>query len=146
MFGNLFKKKEKVSEAEQTIVQKVNLRKEKVAVELRKKNITSKKARIVFVLDHSGSFRWAYNDGTIQNITERLFPMAMQMDDNGEMEMFLFDDGYKEFSPVTISNLDEYVNNYLIKQGGHYGGTNYEPVITQITKRYGKKQKKRKAK
>lgn len=142
MFENLFRKKETSAPVlQEELVQKVNLRKEKVKVELRKQSISTVKARVVFALDHSGSFEWAYDDGTIQDITERLFPVAMEMDDNEEMEFMLFDNSCKELVPVTLSNLSGYVKNVVMKKGGYFGGTAYEPVISAVTGKYGIKEK-----
>lgn len=139
MLGNLFKKgKETVDE---NLVNKVNLCKEKVKVELRKQNVTMTKARVVFALDHSGSFSWAYENGTIQKITERLFPIAMEMDDDGEMDFMLFDSRYKNLEAVTMNNLGNYVKDVILKKGGYYGGTSYAPVMNAITEKYGKKKK-----
>lgn len=118
---------------------KISLSKELVVTELNHKNISNQKSRIVFALDHSLSLSWAYDDGTIQNITERLFPIAMQMDDNEEMDFKLFDDGYVGLEKVTMQNLDNYVDNIVKKRGGYYGGTSYAPIINAITDEYGTK-------
>lgn len=142
MFGDLFKKKEEAKPVTQEeLVHKVNLSKEKVKVSLKKQNVSATKARVVFALDHSGSLGWAYRNGTIQNVTERIFPIAMEMDDNSELDFMLFDDGYKNLDVVTIDNLNGYVKNVVDKKGGSFGGTSYAPVMEAITEKYGRKEK-----
>ena len=44
-------------------------------------NLTS---RVALVLDFSGSMRNLYKNGTVQSVIERIMPIAMQFDDNGD--------------------------------------------------------------
>ena len=81
---------------------KISLRKEIVSAEVKKHNISVNIARVVFVLDHSGSMRGMYKDGTVQDVLERIFPVAMHFDDNAEMEFYWFDSLYKELEPVNL--------------------------------------------
>ncbi len=118
---------------------KISLRKEMVLDEVKKKKITAATARVVFVLDHSGSMRTMYKDGTVQNILERMFPMAMCFDDNSELEFYWFDNTFKELPVVTEYNLNDYVNDAILSQKDHFGGTEYAPIIQHIVDLYGKK-------
>ena len=120
---------------------KISLRKEMVLDEVKRKNITATIARVVFVLDHSGSMIPMYKDGTVQNVLERIFPVAMCFDDNSELEFYWFDSEYKELPSVTTANLNGYVQNVILSKKEHFGGTCYAPVMEQIVKRYGIKQK-----
>ena len=114
---------------------KISLRKDMVLEEAKKQNISCDKARIVFVLDHSGSMRHLYNNGAIQEVLERVFPLAMAFDDNSEMEFYLFSNSYKEMPSVTSKNLTSYVQkNNLTKE--YWGYTSYSPVIGEVYKRY----------
>lgn len=141
MFNGLLKKKDETKNiSKEEIEYKVNLAKKKIKVELRKQNISMTKARVVFVLDHSYSFKWAYKDGTIQNITERLFPISLEMDDDGKMDFMIFDDDYKNLEAVSMKNIYGYVKN-IVKKIGSYGGTVYSPVMNAIVEKYGKKYK-----
>ena len=118
---------------------KISLRKDIVIEEAKKKNISVQNARVVFALDHSGSMRSMYKDGTVQEILERIFPLAMYFDDNSEMEFYWFDTTYKELEPVNCSSLDGYVEKIILSKNDHFGGTCYAPVMTEIFKRYVKK-------
>ena len=93
-------------------------------------------ARVVFVLDHSGSMRTMYKDGTVQDLLERIFPIAMHFDDNAEMEFYWFDSVYKELDPVNCKNIEGYVQNVILSKNDHFGGTNYAPIMTEILNRY----------
>lgn len=142
--SDLFKKKpvsEKQKLPKNTIsntklAQKISLRKELVIDEVKKHNISVNTARVVFVLDHSGSMRTMYKDGTVQDLLERIFPIAMHFDDNAEMEFYWFDSVYKELDPVNCKNIEGYVQNVILSKNDHFGGTNYAPIMTEILNRY----------
>lgn len=115
---------------------KISLRKNLVVDEVKRQNITAQRARVVFVLDHSGSMKSLYKNGTVQNLLERIFPLAMHFDDNSELEFYWFDNSYKELEPVTLDNLDDYVERVILSSKEHFGTTCYAPVMTEIYERY----------
>ncbi|MBS5145352.1 MAG: VWA domain-containing protein [Butyricicoccus pullicaecorum] len=112
----------------------------KLDVILEKKNLHQTTARVVFVLDHSGSMRPLYQDGTVQNTLERIFPVALRFDDNGEMQFYLFDTVYQELDPVSLENLEGYTENIIMKKMGKYGQTRYAPAMNTILHRYAEKE------
>lgn len=118
---------------------KIDLRKKTIVTELEKSNIQIKEARVVFVLDHSRSMAHLYKDGTVQDTLERIFPLALTFDDNGEMEFYLFDTLFKELDSVNISNIDGYTHDVIMVKRGKYGATCYAPIIEEITERYAKR-------
>lgn len=118
--------------------QKISLRKEIVQKEVIRHKISSTAARVVFVLDHSGSMRTMYRDGTVQDVLERIFPVAMLFDDNAEMEFYWFDSVFRELDPVNYDTVDGYVQRVILSKNEHFGGTSYAPVMQEILTRYGK--------
>lgn len=118
---------------------KISLRKEILLDEVKKQNISINTARVVFVLDHSGSMRTMYRDGTVQDVLERIFPIAMHFDDNAEMEFYWFDNLYKELEPVNYDTIDGYVEKVILSENEHFGGTCYAPVMNEIFSRYAKR-------
>lgn len=122
---------------------KVQLEKrtEKVGIVLKKKGLVGEKAQVVFVLDHSGSMRQLYNNGTVQSTLERIFPIALNFDDDGDMQFYLFDTNYQELDSVNINNYDEYTSEVILKKMNRYGQTNYAPVMNEIINQYAVKQK-----
>lgn len=118
---------------------RISLRKEIILDEVKKEKIDAKTARVVFVLDHSGSMIGMYKDGTVQDVLERIFPMAMCFDDNAELEFYWFDKLFKELEPVNYSNLDGYVHDIILSKKEHFGTTYYAPIIEEIVTRYGEK-------
>lgn len=124
----------------QELNKKISLRKEIFLDEVKKSNISADTARVVFVLDHSGSMRTMYKDGTVQDVLERIFPIAMCFDDNAEMEFYWFDSIFKELEPVNYSTIDGYVNKVILSKKDHFGGTCYAPIMNEILNRYAKKE------
>ena len=116
---------------------KISLRKDIVEEKAKLISVNNTMARVVFVLDHSGSMRTMYKDGTVQNLLERIFPMAMYFDDNSELDFYWFDKIFKEFEPVVPGNLEGYVADVILSKNDHFGATYYAPVIDEITKQYG---------
>lgn len=126
---NIFKKKS-VEEATSII----NLRKETVSKICLEKKMSTQKSRVALVLDYSGSMSDRYESGAVQELVERIIPVALQFDDDGELDMWFFSNSFKRFEPVTIKNFDGYIDKAMKKL--YYGGTNYAPVLEDIKKKY----------
>lgn len=96
------------------------------------------KARVVLVLDNSGSMRELYKNGTVQNVVEKLLPFGLAFDDDGSVDFYLFDDGFHELEPITINNLDGYIPNKVF---GKYqmGTTSYSPVLKKVYEKFSEK-------
>ncbi len=112
------------------------LRKDIIQKKAQRTSFEGKKARVVFVLDHSGSMRKMYNNGTVQTLLERIFPMAMYFDDNSELDFYWFDSLFRELPPVTPALLEDYVNKIILANPERFGGTCYAPVMNEIFKKY----------
>lgn len=97
----------------------VNLAK-KAQVCLEKKNLDNVKGRVAIVLDASGSMSNQYSSGKVQEVIERILPLAVHFDDDGSLDCWAFADREKRLEPVTLSNYKNYVRDIAkIKQ---YGG------------------------
>lgn len=96
------------------------------------------KSRVALVLDFSGSMRNLYSNGTVQSVIERIMPIAMQFDDNQELDLWIFESGFKRLGGVTKSNFyglaQEIFNKYRM------GGTQYAPVMEDIFSKYVKEE------
>lgn len=119
---------------------KINLEKHvislsKSVIDLSKKsnvdlgNIT---AQVVVVLDYSGSMNSLYNNGTVQQTLSRLVPLGLTFDDNGAVEVFLFQNDFKQLDAMTLDNYADYIENVARKSGYSMGGTCYAPVLRAV--------------
>jgi len=115
----------------------LNTRKVNLEKVIEKKPVLAKRvSRVAVVMDYSGSMRNQYKDGTVQAILERLLPIAMKFDDNGEMELWIFDDSFRRMPNISLDNYYGYVEREILKKKYHMGGTKYSPVIYDIVKKY----------
>lgn len=133
----LFKKKESPQTALVDLTKKISLAKEEVAkVCLTKKPLQNLVANVGVVLDFSGSMDDLYRDGTVQNVIEKLLPLAMTFDDNGEMESWIFEEGFHRLPNITLSNLENYIGRETSKY--NMGCTCYAPVMKDVLSTYKK--------
>lgn len=91
-------------------------------------------AKVVFASDISGSMSRLYSNGTMQGLTEMIFPVALNLDDDGELEMFVFDSNVQQLESLNKDNFFGYVKDNINHLVG--GGTNYAPVIEKIINNY----------
>lgn len=89
-------------------------------------------ARVVVALDYSGSMSNLYSNGTVQRTLNKLVPMGLKFDDNGELEVYIFSNDYKYITTMTIDNYEDYVKKHIQRSGMRMGGTSYEPVLSAI--------------
>ena len=104
----------------------------KAQVSLTKSNLNDVQARVAIVLDASGSMSGQYRGGKVQEVLNRVIPLAVHFDDDGAMDSWAFADRCKKLPSISLSNLDGYVRGVGLKE---YGGDigigcgNYEPCV-----------------
>lgn len=114
---------------------KINLAKEEVhSICLTKTPLNGLKVKVGLCIDYSGSMKSQYNSGKVQALLEKILPMAMEFDDDGSMEVWLFEDGYHRLPDVTLNNIAGYIARETKKYS--MGGTNYAPVMQNVIKTY----------
>ncbi|MFG0685314.1 VWA domain-containing protein [Pseudomonas sp. WSY_20] len=87
----------------------------KAQISLEKNNLTKVRAKLGFVLDVSGSMNGQYSRGRVQEAMNRLMPIAVAFDDDGELDVFGFGAKPVQLSPATLSNYSDYIDT---EQGG----------------------------
>lgn len=70
--------------------------------------------RVGLALDVSGSMRDEYEGGLVQSTVDRLLAYASNFDDNGEMEVWTFDDRASEAPTVSLKDHANYVEKQII--------------------------------
>lgn len=96
---------DKVADAPQSLV---NLTK-KSLISLEKKNLLGIKARIGLVLDRSGSMHNQYKYGDVQKVIDRILPLAVSFDDDGQFECWAFGNKTVQLDDVNLNNVNNYV-------------------------------------
>ncbi len=123
---------------------KVNLEKHvvnlsKCVVNLSKKsgvNLGNTRAKVVVILDYSGSMSSLYNNGTVQRTINKLVPLGLTFDDNGSIDLFLFSSNFRKLTDLNLSNYENYVNQIVKKSRYSMGGTSYAPVLKAVIEGY----------
>jgi stress response protein SCP2 len=114
----------------------------KATVSLEKNNLTDVMARVGLVLDASGSMRSQYATGKVQELINRLLPLAVHFDDDGELDTWTFSTTCLNLPAVTIKDYEDYIDT--AQQGWKkWGmmGTNNEPIaIKKVIDHYSKTQ------
>ncbi|KAA8691253.1 putative Tellurium resistance protein [Pseudomonas caricapapayae] len=81
----------------------------KAQVSLEKARLTDTKARVGLVLDASGSMNPQYTRGHVQEVVDRLIPLAVHFDDDGALDCWAFGAKPQQLSAVTLSNFQHFI-------------------------------------
>lgn len=120
-------------------LKKINLRKENISkVCLEKEELVDLTARVAVVIDYSISMEHLYYNRTVQSVLERLLPLALKFDDNGQLETWLFESKFSRLTDINIDNYYNYIQNEDILKKYEMGGTEYSPVMNDVLKKYTK--------
>ncbi|WP_460868917.1 VWA domain-containing protein [Rhodococcus aerolatus] len=120
--------------------EKLDLRKRAVATVLLTKGAPQVRARVVLVMDKTGSMRKQYNTGVVRRVVERVVPVAVQLDDDGALECLLYARGVAVLPDLHVAELSRWCDAHLHLAGVHagidhdaIGHSNDEiPVLTTI--------------
>lgn len=94
------------------------------------------RAKVAVVMDYSGSMGSLYRNGSVQKVLTRLMPLALRFDDNGELDVWIFDEGFHRINPMYLDNFDNYVKEEIIDKGYRMGCTSYSPVLRDVLRKY----------
>lgn len=116
-------------------LQQLDLRKNEVAqLCLSKPELNGLTSRVALVLDYSGSMKRLYDNGVVQAVVEKILPIAMNFDDNGSMEMWIFENGFRRLEDISLENFYGYIEENVLKY--RMGGTSYAPVMKDVFNKY----------
>lgn len=90
--------------------------------------------QVKMAFDVSGSFMPEHNQGKTQELINRLAPFSLIFDKDKELESYVFSHNHEKLDPITETNLENYVNNYILRSRHTHGGTEYLPVIKSMFK------------
>ena len=112
---------------------------DKSLISLEKKSglsFNNHRAKVAVVMDYSGSMRNLYRDGSVQRLLNRLMPLALRFDDNGELDVWIFDDSYHRIESMDLNNFESFVNEEIIAKKYRMGMTSYSPVLKDVLRKY----------
>ncbi|MFJ5774313.1 VWA domain-containing protein [Streptomyces sp. NPDC093094] len=92
---------------------RLSLRKEQVAVSLGKHGAAGVTARVILVLDASGSMALLYAGGVVADVVERMAAVAAQLDDDGEMQAWTFASNAARLPDLRLGELPEWLRLHV---------------------------------
>ena len=106
-------------------------------LELEKRSLQDCVARVALVLDISGSMTVRYRNGTVQEIVNRTLPLAVQFDDDGELDFWYYGTTCRRMPSVNMENYESAVPEDWRKLMTSLGGCNNEVLVMEdIMKKY----------
>lgn len=117
-------------------VQKIDLRKKDIVAVLNEYKI-SMPTDVHIEMDRSISMNRLYRDGIVQDIFERMMPIAIELDQNRTMDCGIFHNKHTDLPDINIDNFHEYVKREVMTRAA--GGTEYAPAIKAIVDKHTKK-------
>ncbi|MFD5569598.1 VWA domain-containing protein [Streptomyces cadmiisoli] len=92
---------------------RLSLRKQQVAVSLSKHGVAGTTARVILVLDASGSMSFLYSGGVVADVVERMAAVAAQLDDDGEMQAWTFASNAARLPDLRLAELPEWLRLHV---------------------------------
>ncbi|MFI6044656.1 VWA domain-containing protein [Nocardia sp. NPDC051321] len=106
---------------------KLDMRKRAVAKVLISKDAWGIRARVVLVIDKTGSMIKQYRTEVVHRVVQRMIPVATQLDDNGALEAYLYALSFAKLPDITVVHGDEWAHTYL-HLGGTHAGIDYDRI------------------
>ena len=98
-------------------------------IQLTKHNLSDCVARVGLVMDASGSMIGRYTNGTVSDICKRILPLALQFDDDGQLDCWFYSAIFKRMPAITMKNYEQAVPFYWPAFIAGLGVMNYEPLV-----------------
>ncbi|CUU59548.1 TerF vWA domain-containing protein [Parafrankia irregularis] len=92
------------------------------------------RAKVALCVDHSGSMRALYVKGVVQRIAERALALATQFDDDGAIDVFIFDTGAVHAGELTLADYAGGIDR--LRTGRRMGRTDYAAAMTLVREHF----------
>ncbi|NKQ26031.1 vWA domain-containing protein [Streptomyces galbus] len=123
-----------LSKVEETAPAPVGLYKS-AAVSLTEHRLTGERAAVYLVVDHSGSMRPYFRDGSVQALADRVLGLSAHLDDDGRVPVVFFSTDIDAVSEIALDDHEGRVAR--IADGlGHMGKTSYHAAMDAVIDHY----------
>lgn len=96
--------------------------------------LRGQKSKVALALDFSGSMRNEYSNGSMQRLAEKVLALGTQLDDDGAIDLFLFDTQAEYVGEVTLANFRNIITK--LTSGRRMGTTNYAELFRKLVAHY----------
>ncbi|MFE7836802.1 vWA domain-containing protein [Streptomyces sp. NPDC057474] len=104
-------------------------------ISLDRHGLKGQRAAVYLVVDHSGSMRPYYKDGSVQALADRVLGLSAQLDDDGSVPVVFFSTGVDAVTEIGLADHHGRIDR-VVAGLGHMGKTNYHLAMDAIIDHY----------
>ncbi|MFI8188019.1 vWA domain-containing protein [Streptomyces sp. NPDC085946] len=104
-------------------------------VSLRKHGLDGLRAAVYLVVDHSGSMKPYYRDGTVQALADRVLGLSAHLDDDGTVPVVFFSTDVDAVTEIPLAGHRGSVER-IVAGLGHMGKTSYHLAMDAVIDHY----------
>ncbi|WP_338898830.1 VWA domain-containing protein [Streptomyces sp. TG1A-60] len=108
---------------------------EAAGISLDKHGLKGQRAAVYLVVDHSGSMRPYYKDGSVQALADRVLGLSAQFDDDGSVPVVFFSTGVDAVTEIGLADHHGRIER-IVSGLGHMGKTNYHLAMDAVIDHY----------
>ncbi|MFD9111934.1 vWA domain-containing protein [Streptomyces bottropensis] len=97
--------------------------------------LRGQRAAVYLVIDHSGSMRPYYKDGSVQALADRVLGLSAQLDDDGSVPVVFFSTGVDAVTEITLADHHGRIDR-IVAGLGHMGKTDYHLAMDAVIDHY----------
>ncbi|WP_329465712.1 vWA domain-containing protein [Streptomyces sp. NBC_01431] len=105
------------------------------AVSLERHGLDDETAAVYLVIDHSGSMRPYFRDGSVQALADRVLGLSAHLDDDGRVPVVFFSTGIDAETEIALENHSGRIER-IVANLGHMGRTNYHVAMDAVIDHY----------
>jgi hypothetical protein len=104
-------------------------------VSLRKHGMDGLRAAVYLVVDHSGSMRPYYKDGSVQSLADRVLGLSAHLDDDGTVPVVFFSTDVDAVTDIALADHQGRIER-IVAGLGHMGKTSYHLAMDAVIDHY----------
>ncbi|HSX99028.1 MAG TPA: VWA domain-containing protein [Streptomyces sp.] len=104
-------------------------------VSLDRHGLRGQRAAVYLVIDHSGSMRPYYRDGSVQALADRVLGLSAQLDDDGSVPVVFFSTGVDAVTEIGLADHHGRIDR-IVAGLGHMGKTDYHLAMDAVIDHY----------
>ncbi|ELP68726.1 vWA domain-containing protein [Streptomyces turgidiscabies] len=97
--------------------------------------LDGQRAAVYLVVDHSGSMRPYFKDGSVQALADRVLGLSAHLDDDGTVPVFFFSTDIDATTDIALDNYQGHIER-IVTGLGHMGRTNYHLAMDAVIEHY----------
>ncbi|MGW0466042.1 vWA domain-containing protein [Streptomyces sp. NPDC003027] len=104
-------------------------------VSLQKHGMSGQRAAVHLVLDHSGSMKPYYRDGSVQALADRVLGLSANLDDDGRVPVVFFSTDIDAETDIALDDHEGRIDR-IVAGLGHMGRTSYHLAMDAVIDHY----------